>query len=126
VSARILVVEDNPTNLDLISYLLQAFGYEVSCETDGAAGLKTALDGHFDLVLTDILMPNMDGLEFARRFKTDTRAAGTALVAVTALAMSGDRERILESGFDGYIAKPIDPQKFAAQISALLNTESRG
>lgn len=121
MNARILIVEDNPTNLDLITYLLRALGYDIACETDGKAGLARALSGEFDLVLTDILMPNMDGLEFARRFKADPRAAGTPLVAVTALAMTGDRERILAAGFDGYIAKPIEPQKFAAQITEFLN-----
>lgn len=126
MKTRILLVEDNPTNLDLITYLLRAFGYDVSCETDGQAGLASALTGAFDLVLTDILMPNMDGLEFARRFKADARAAGTPLVAVTALAMRGDKERILEAGFDGYIAKPIEPQQFAAQIAAFLNAHSGG
>ena len=126
MSARILVVEDNPTNLDLITYLLRALGYDISCEADGQAGLASALGGGFDLVLTDILMPNMDGLEFARRFKADARTAGTPLVAVTALAMAGDRERILSAGFDGYIAKPIDPKKFAAQLAAFLNAEPRG
>jgi len=126
VGKRILVVEDNPTNLDLITYLLRALGYDVSCETDGEAGLASALSGDFDLILTDILMPHMDGLEFARRFKADARSAGTPLVAVTALAMSGDRERILSGGFDGYIAKPIDPLKFAEQIAVILNAQLRG
>lgn len=124
--ARILVVEDNPTNLDLITYLLRALGYDISCETDGERGLASALSGKFDLVLTDILMPKMDGLEFARRFKSDARASGTPLIAVTALAMAGDRERILKAGFDGYIAKPIEPQKFAAQITEFLDAGARG
>lgn len=126
MSLRILVVEDNPTNLDLITYLLRALGYDVSYETDGEAGLAAALSGDFDLVLTDVLMPGMDGLEFARRFKADSRTAGTPLIAVTALAMSGDRERILSAGFDGYISKPIDPKKFDAQIAAFVNAEPRG
>jgi CheY-like chemotaxis protein len=126
VSARVLIVEDNPTNLDLITYLLRSLGYDISCETDGEAGLASALCGDFDLVLTDILMPGIDGLEFARRFKSDPRTAGTPLVAVTALAMTGDRERILSAGFDGYIAKPIDPRKFAGEIAAFLNAKPRG
>lgn len=120
MSARILVIEDNAANLDLITYLLRAFGYDVSCETDGKSGLENALGGGYDLVLSDILMPDMDGFEFARRFKADTRMARTPLIAVTALAMTGDREKILRAGFDGYISKPIDPQKFAGQISSFL------
>ncbi|HKU66952.1 MAG TPA: response regulator [Candidatus Baltobacteraceae bacterium] len=124
MSARILVIEDNPANRDLISYLLRAFGYDVECESNGAAGLQSALSGGYDLVLSDILMPDMDGYEFARRFKADPGVSKTPLIAVTALAMTGDRERVLRSGFDGYISKPIDPQKFAGQIAAFLS--SRG
>lgn len=120
MSARVLVIEDNATNLDLITYLLRALGYDVECETDGKAGLETALAGEYDLVLSDILMPGMDGFEFARRFKAEPSIARTPLVAVTALAMTGDREKILRAGFDGYIAKPIDPQKFAAQIASFV------
>ncbi len=120
MSTRILVIEDNTANRDLISYLLRAFGYDVQCETNGTAGLQSALTGSFDLVLSDILMPDMDGYEFARRFKGDTRVAHSPLVAVTALAMAGDKEKILAAGFDGYISKPIEPQKFAAQIAAFL------
>lgn len=120
MNARILVIEDNAANRDLISYLLRAFGYDVQCEMNGAAGLQGALTGSFDLVLSDILMPDMDGYEFARRFKADAYLARTPLVAVTALAMAGDKEKILAAGFDGYIPKPIDPQKFVAQIAGFL------
>lgn len=120
MSARVLVIEDNATNLDLITYLLRALGYEVECETDGKSGLENALCGHYDLVLSDILMPDMDGFELARRFKAEPRIAKTPLIAVTALAMTGDREKILRAGFDGYISKPIEPQKFAGQISSFL------
>jgi CheY-like chemotaxis protein len=126
VSARILVIEDNPTNLDLMTYVLRALGYEVSYEMDGVAGLEAAQAGAFDLVLADILMPNLDGFELARRFKADPKLAATPLVAVTALAMAGDREKILASGFDGYISKPIDPQMFAGQIEALLQRAPDG
>lgn len=126
MSARILVIEDNPTNLDLITYVLRALGYDVAFETNGLDGLETAQSGNFDLVLADILMPELDGFELAKRFKADPGLAGTPLVAVTALAMTGDREKILASGFDGYISKPIDPQKFGAQIEALLPGSKRG
>jgi CheY-like chemotaxis protein len=126
VKARILVVEDNATNRDLISYLLRAFGHEVACESDGGSGLASALAGNYDLVLADVLMPNMDGFEFARRLKSDPRLAHTPLIAVTALAMSGDKEKILRAGFDGYISKPIDPQQFSGQIAAFLNGDSHG
>lgn len=120
MSRRILVVEDNPTNLDLITFLLRALGYEVAYETNGLSGLEAAKAGNFDLVLADVLMPQLDGFELAKRFKADPALAATPLVAVTALAMAGDREKILASGFDGYIPKPIDPQKFAAQIEGFI------
>ena len=126
MSARILLIEDNAANLDLMTYLLRAFGYDVTSATDGAAGLERALAGQYDLVLTDILMPQMDGYEFARRFRAEAQFADTPLVAVTALAMTGDREKILARGFDGYIAKPIDPQRFGAQIAAFVQEAERG
>ena len=126
MSARILVVEDNPANLELMTYLLRASGYDVAQATNGLAGWENALNGDYDLVLTDILMPELDGYELARRFKGDARLARTPLIAVTALAMSGDREKILFSGFDGYISKPIEPQKFALQIETFLNQGKRG
>lgn len=124
--ARILVIEDNPTNLDLITYLLRAFGYEVFCETDGLSGLENARTTKYDLILADVLMPGLDGYEFARRFKSDSAAASTPLIAVTALAMSGDREKIIAAGFDGYIAKPIDPQKFQEQVESFLAAGKHG
>lgn len=121
MSARILVIEDNAANRDLIAYLLRAFGYDVRCEENGAAGLQRALSERYDLVLSDILMPDMDGYEFARHFKAKASLAGIPLVAVTALAMTGDRDRILRAGFDGYLSKPIDPQTFAGQIASFLS-----
>lgn len=126
MSVRILVVEDNEANRDLMSYLLRAFGYDVSCERSGSAGLESALTGSFDLVLCDVLMPDMDGYELARRFKADPSVVKTPLVAVTALAMAGDREKILRSGFDGYISKPIEPTTFAAQIAGFIGGGRHG
>jgi two-component system cell cycle response regulator len=126
VSIRILIIEDNLTNLDLMTYLLRAFGYSISSAQDGLAGLEAAKAGHYDLILTDILMPQLDGFEFARRLKAEPGLARTPLVAVTALAMTGDRERILASGFDGYISKPIEPQAFKAQIESLLREHEHG
>src|SRR5579864_3894994 len=110
MAARILVVEDNRANLDLMLYLLRAFGHDAQGVTDGSAGLEAAKAGEHDLVLADVLMPGLDGYELARRLKADPRLAQKPLVAVTALAMVGDRERVLASGFDGYVTKPIEPQ----------------
>jgi CheY-like chemotaxis protein len=126
MSARILLIEDNATNLELMTYLLRAFGYEVNTANGAAAGLALAESGEYDLVLTDILMPEMDGYEFARRFRAQQRWSATPLVAVTALAMTGDREKIIAHGFDGYIAKPIDPQRFGAEIASFLQKRNDG
>jgi two-component system cell cycle response regulator len=118
MSARILLVEDNRTNLDLMIYLLEAFGYRPAGVTDPLAGLEAARSGDYDLVASDVLMPGIDGFEFARRFKAD--GGRCKLIAVTAIAMAGDRERLLEAGFNDYIAKPIEPERFVSQIEAHL------
>lgn len=118
--ARFLVVDDNRSNLDLMLYLLRAFGYEAQGAHDGLSGLEAARGSAFDAVLVDILMPGMDGYELARRFKADDVLAATPLIAVTALAMVGDRERLIAAGFDGYIAKPIDPPTFLTQVERYL------
>ncbi len=122
MSARVLVVEDNPTNLQLMLYLLGAFGHQAAAATDGLSGLSSAQSQHFDLILCDVLMPGIDGYEFARRFKTGP-GAKPPLVAVTALAMVGDKERLIAGGFDGYIAKPINPETFVAEIERYLPTK---
>ena len=106
---RILVVDDNAANLDLMLYLLRSFGHDPEGKADAIAALESAGTGNFELVLADILMPGMDGYEFARRFKADAALASTPLVAVTALAMPADRKRAEEAGFDGYVTKPIEP-----------------
>lgn len=124
MTPHILVVDDNRANLDLMLYLLRAFGYECDDASDGLSGLQKARLDSYDLVLVDILMPGMDGYEFARRFKSALGDA-TRLIAITALAMAGDRERILQSGFDGYIAKPIDPERFVSDVQAYLGSSHR-
>ncbi|MGC1758629.1 MAG: response regulator [Candidatus Cybelea sp.] len=121
---RILVVDDNAANLDLMLYLLRSFGHDPEGIADGIAALERARTGDFELVLADILMPGMDGYEFARLFKADAALASTPLVAVTALAMPADRKRADEAGFDGYITKPIEPRTFVAQIEAFLRAGS--
>ncbi len=121
---RILVIDDNAANLDLVLYLLRAFGYRADGMRDGLAGYESARSGNHDLILADILMPGIDGYELARRLKGDPRLSSVPLVAVTALAMPEDRERIAAAGFDGYISKPIDPQRFVAEIEVFLSRSS--
>jgi len=120
MAAQILVVEDNAANLQLMLYVLRAFGHVPTPATDGRSGLHAAQGGGFDLILCDVLMPGLDGYEFARRYKSEGVGRKAPLVAVTALAMVGDRESLLAAGFDGYIAKPIDPEHFVTQIEAFL------
>lgn len=124
--ARILIIDDNRTNLELMRYLLTAFGHECECATDGASGLERARAGAFDLALVDVLMPGMSGHDFARSFKGDARLGRIPLIAVTALAMPGDRDRAAQAGFDGYITKPIDPQRFVGSVMRYLPEHERG
>jgi two-component system cell cycle response regulator len=114
------VIEDNPTNLQLVVYLLEAFGHQVNGAREGAEGLEMARQQPYDLILLDIHMPKMDGYEVAQRLRADPDCRGTPIVAVTALAMVGDREKLLTSGFNGYISKPIDPETFAAKVQEFL------
>ncbi|MBV8345084.1 MAG: response regulator [Candidatus Eremiobacteraeota bacterium] len=122
--ARVLVIDDNAANLELALYLLRAFGYEAEGRSDGASGLEAARSGRFGIVLTDILMPGIDGYELARRFKSDAGLSSTPLVALTAFAMGGDHERIIAAGFDGCITKPIDPHGFVAEVESYLQPTS--
>lgn len=124
MSTRVLVLEDNSANLDLMLYLLKSFGYEGTGYSRAADALEALKRQTFDLALVDILMPEMDGFEFARRVRADERSKALPLIAITALAMVGDRERVLGSGFDGYIPKPIDPERFISQLQ-LFFTEAR-
>jgi two-component system cell cycle response regulator len=101
-------------------YLLHAFGHDAEGTPDATQGLEAARNGDFSLVLSDVLMPGMDGYEFARRFKAEPTLSSTPLVAVTALAMPADRDRIANAGFDGYITKPIEPRTFVSQVEAFL------
>jgi CheY-like chemotaxis protein len=115
----ILVIEDNEDNIRLLDYVLRAYGYEPLLATDGAEGLRVALERRPDLILLDIRMPRMDGYEVAARIRR-AGLEGTKVVAVTASAMVGDRERIAAAGFDGYIQKPIDPETFIADVERFL------
>jgi two-component system cell cycle response regulator len=124
VPARILIVEDNAANLDLMAYLLEAYGHSVTRANDGEAGLDKVKQAPYDLILADILMPKMDGYEFVRRAK-DQVADCAPIIAVTALAMVGDRELVLRSGFDGYIAKPINPETFVHEVDHYLEGDLR-
>jgi two-component system cell cycle response regulator DivK len=120
--AKILVVEDNPTNMRLVILLLQSAGHTVLSATDAEAGLTLARDEQPNLILMDIQLPGMDGLEATALLKRDSATSAIPVVALTALAMKGDEERIRAAGCDGYIAKPLAYRDFLAVISAHLVT----
>lgn len=121
MSQRILIIEDNATNLYLMEYLLKSFGYAVLTAIDGDAGLEIAARQPLDLIICDIQMPGMDGYEVLRFIRENPEMDDVQVVAITAFAMAGDRQKILASGFDNYLPKPIDPQKFAGQIEGFLS-----
>ncbi len=123
--ARILLIEDNPANLELMRYLLSAFGHQVLTADDGEAGLEHACNAQPELILCDIHLPKMDGYEVARHLKAAPATRHIPLLAVSALAMVGDRERGLQAGFDAYICKPIDPLTFVGEVEQFLPAAGR-
>jgi two-component system, cell cycle response regulator DivK len=118
--ATILVVEDTPANLALATKLLQAAGHEVLTTESAADGVALARERLPDLVLLDLGLPDMDGWQALREIRADQRAAGLRIIAFTADAMLGDRERALAGGFDGYMSKPIDFATFAETVEGYL------
>jgi diguanylate cyclase (GGDEF)-like protein/PAS domain S-box-containing protein len=120
VSARILIIEDNATNMELMVYLLRAFGYTPLSASDGEAGVAAARRERPDLIICDVHLPKLDGYGVVAALKADPEVQHIPALAVTALAMVGDREKLLEAGFDGYIGKPIEPDTFVTHIESFL------
>jgi len=118
--ATILIVEDNPTNMTLAVYVLESAGHVVLTATDAEAGLTLARSALPDLILMDIQLPGMDGLEATAHLKDDDATRAIPVIALTALAMKGDEERIRAAGCDGYIAKPMNYKDFLATVSLQL------
>jgi len=118
--ARILVVDDDPRNLRLALAALKQSAHELLQAGGGAEGVELALREKPDLVLMDVQMPGMDGITALGKLREAPAGASLTIVALTALAMKGDRERLLEEGFDGYLEKPIQYKEFLSQIEALL------
>ncbi|TWI70119.1 PAS domain S-box-containing protein/diguanylate cyclase (GGDEF)-like protein [Pseudoduganella lurida] len=123
MSARILIIEDNPTNMELMVYLLRAFGYTPLSASDGEEGVAAARRDRPDLIICDVHLPKLDGYGVVTALKADPETSHIPALAVTALAMVGDRERLLAAGFDGYIGKPIEPDSFVTQIESFLPGE---
>ncbi|HET6762505.1 MAG TPA: response regulator [Longimicrobiaceae bacterium] len=120
--ARVLMVEDNEANMTLASFLLKSAGHTVLPATDAEAGLAIARAEQPDLILMDIQLPGMDGLEATALLKADEATRAIPVVALTALAMVGDEERIRAAGCDGYIAKPFRYQDFLTRVAQQLGT----
>jgi two-component system cell cycle response regulator DivK len=118
--ARILVIEDNPDNMFLTVLLLQSAGHTVLSAVDAEAGLTMARDEDPDLILMDIQLPGMDGLEATALLKQADATRAIPVIALTALAMKGDEERIRAAGCDGYIAKPMRRKEFLATVAVQL------
>ena len=115
-SPRILVVEDNERNMKLFCDVLQASGYYTLEATTGESAVELALEHGPDLVLMDIQLPDIDGVEALGRLRADERSATLPVLALTAQAMEGDRERFLAAGFDGYLSKPVNIAEFVTTV----------
>jgi two-component system cell cycle response regulator DivK len=118
--ARILLIEDNPTNMKLVIKVLELVGHEVITATDAEVGLTMARDEQPHLILMDVQLPGMDGLAATALLKSEEVTRSIPVIALTALAMKGDEERIRAAGCDGYIAKPLAYQNLLAVVSAHL------
>jgi two-component system cell cycle response regulator DivK len=118
--ATVLIIEDNIANMALAIFLLHSAGHTVLSATDAESGLTLARDQQPDLILMDIQLPGMDGMEATRLLKADAATRAIPVIALTALAMKGDEERIRAAGCDGYIAKPMRYLEFLKAIAGQL------
>ena len=133
---RVLVIEDNEDNMELITFILEKSGFTTIRAENGKKGIELALKERPDFILLDIQLPDMDGMEVLRRIRnlefglrnekeskiqnSQSKIKPIPVIAVTSYAMSGDRERLLENGCNGYIEKPINPETFIVEIKKHL------
>ena len=122
--AKILIVEDNALNIKLFCDLLAAHGHQAQAVTDSRLALESARDFAPDLVITDIQLPHVSGLELIRMLKGDEQLKNVPIMAVTAYAAAADEERIRAAGAEAYVSKPISVPKFVAQVDELLGVQS--
>lgn len=120
MAKTVLIVEDNPLNMKLMRDLLEAQGIRTVATDDGTRVLELARASKPDLILMDVQLPEISGLDITRALRNDPGLRAIPIVAVTALALRGDEERILEAGCDAYIAKPISVKKFLEQVARYL------
>lgn len=126
MSARILIVEDTPNNLQLMRYLLEAGTHTVLAAENAEDALEIARSGKPDLVVMDVQLPGMNGDEAIMLIRSDPELKALTVVAVTAFAMVGTKEQMLDVGFDGYLTKPIEPRTFLSDIEQFLKESLRG
>jgi CheY-like chemotaxis protein len=124
VTTGILVVDDHPGNLKLLSYILEKEGYEVRTATDADHALHVLASFRPRIILMDLQLPGMDGLELTRRLKADPEQRQAVILAVTASAMKGDESRALAAGCDGYVSKPVDTRALPGLIARYLDSTS--
>lgn len=120
MKGRVLVVEDNPMNLELVTDLLEMADFEVISSDTARQAIDMMRSEHPDIILMDVALPDMDGLEATRLIKADPEIQNIPVVALTAHAMSGDAERAKAAGCNGYITKPIDTKKFAVEVEQIM------
>ena len=123
--ARILIVDDNPINLKLACSVLELEGYEIQQAQDAEQAMATLGKKYFDLILMDIELPGMDGLTLTRLLKLDEKTKNIPVVALTAYAMKGDDQKMIQAGCVGYISKPIDTRTFPKQVEEFIQTENK-
>jgi two-component system cell cycle response regulator DivK len=119
-SDRILIVDDNVTNLKLVAYLMKSKGYEVTTAVDAETALEAVRTARPRLILMDLQLPGIDGLELTKQLKSDPATREIVIIAVTAYAMKGDQDRALAAGCDDYVTKPIDTRQLPATIARHL------
>jgi two-component system, cell cycle response regulator DivK len=122
---QVLVVEDNERNMKLFCDVLQASGYRTLEATTGERAVELVSEHRPDLVLMDIQLPGIDGVEALDQLRADDRFSSVPVLALTAQAMEGDRERFLAAGFDGYVSKPVDIANFVATVKRYCEGDSR-
>ncbi|MBI2896426.1 MAG: response regulator [Deltaproteobacteria bacterium] len=120
MSESILIVDDNPINLKLVRVILTTEGYAVRTASDAEEALEVLREFTPRLIVMDLQLPGMDGLELTRRLKADPATRGISILAVTAYAMKGDEEKALDAGCDGYVSKPIDADALPAIVAGCL------
>lgn len=119
-TGNILLVEDHEDNRNIYRTILEHFGFKVTLAADGQEGVRLAREGGPDLILLDIDIPVLDGLEVARKLKGSSATARIPIVALTAYSQPEDRERAQAAGFDGYLAKPVSPRRVLAEVRRFL------